>query len=114
MTVVNSLLLEEVFVVKSIPLTEVLFQLVELISTNCIQVSSLQLLLHNSRVDERAHEHLSALEVISHKPGILCVLQVGLSDLLGDSFLLFIQRLHPHVVVRIDVLLRVSSGHFMI
>ena len=66
MSELNSLLLEEVFIVKSIPLTEVLFHLVELISTNCIQVSSLQLLLHNSRVDERAHEHLSALEVVSH------------------------------------------------
>ena len=66
MSVLSSLLLEEVFVVKSIPLTEVLFQLVELISTNCIQISSLQLLLHNSRVDKRANEHLSALEVVSH------------------------------------------------
>ena len=66
MSVLSSLLLEEVFVVKSIPLTEILFQLVELISTNCIQISSLQLLLHNSRVDKRANEHLSALEVVSH------------------------------------------------
>ena len=70
------LMLDKVAQFEYIGLTEVLLELIKLVGTNGIKISSLKLLLEHTLTEMLVDENSLATEVISQKSGVFLVLKI--------------------------------------